>query len=199
MENEKPIVFCILCNCEKRYKSKNPYPCPERKTHDWRFKKNKENRDIQYCDDRFCPNDGNNFGGGIKGYCHKYNKPKNEVKYCYKTFKGGWVTPEGELIPSSFGAHDASARDIIREKYPVLYDRCRSFEYKAEKTRKDFLVSKNWILLTGNPYPAMGFTDHIFIVCKKQERVTPQQHTLIKELQESGIRFSGFVEVEDDD
>lgn len=36
---KKRIVICILCGCEKPYKSKNPYPCPERKTHDWRFKK----------------------------------------------------------------------------------------------------------------------------------------------------------------
>ena len=41
--NDKPDVICILCGCVKKYKSKNPYPCPMRKTHEWRFKKKRVN------------------------------------------------------------------------------------------------------------------------------------------------------------
>ncbi len=36
-------VKCVLCGCEKKYKSKNPYPCPARKTHKWYLKERIDN------------------------------------------------------------------------------------------------------------------------------------------------------------
>ena len=115
----------------------------------------------------------------------------------FTKFRGGWVTPEGELIDSGFGEHDLSAREIIQGRYPVMYDRLRGYDYKQEISRRDFLVNKNWVLLTGNPYPAMGITRHIFIVCKTAELVTPQQHELIEKMKNDEVRFSGFVTVDD--
>ena len=135
-----------------------------------------------------------------ENFCRKYKKPIVDVKFCSKAFKGGWVTPDGELIPSGFAEHDASARNIIKERFPVLYDRdYRGFSKEREDARKDFLCKKGWILITGNPHPAMGFSEHLFVVCNKREKINPKQNQLIEDLINNGIRMSGTVEVREID
>ena len=153
----------------------------------------------KYCDRRMCIHNTKlcPVDGKPPRYCMKYKKLIDKVKFCYyKDFDGGWITPGGELIPSDFGAHDISAQRIIEEKYPVMYERLRDFDYKTETARRQFLVNKGWLLLTGNPQPGMGVPDGYFVVCKQWEKVTPQQHVLLKKLEKEEIKFRGHYELE---
>jgi len=130
-----------------------------------------------------------------KDFCRKYKKPIVEIDFCQKRFDGGWISPDGEFHQSGFAEHDADAKKIIQEQFPTLYERMRE-KYDAvmiSEGCKDKLVEKGWIDLTGNPYPCMGITNHTWAVCISENKITPQQHTLINEFIEKGMRFAGFV------
>lgn len=151
------------------------------------------------CDDEHCSFRIRTEEQPQENFCRKYNKPIKDVGFCAKKFNGGWISPEGEFFSSDFGSHNLDAEEIIEKKFPIIYERLKD-KWRNENKKflylsdycKDKLVEKGWVDLTGNPLPLMGFTEHIWAVCISENKVTPQQHDLIKKFIKQGMRFAGF-------
>lgn len=159
--------------------------------------KREEKTIVEQCDLRHC-------GQRLvrKEFCDKYKIPIKDVVFCDKIFKGGWISPDGKFTYSDFGSHDVDAEEIVEEQFPVIFNRLQEeWLKKKNKNRflneycKDKLIEKGWVDLTGNPWPMMGFTTDIYAICISEEKVTPQQHEIIKTFIDKGMSFSGFVKI----